>query len=57
MMIEIGIAVAIMIRGLTFWLMTFIGRRKAILSGIGAAMVLYFAMGVAASFPITSGTL
>ncbi|KAF7956944.1 hypothetical protein EAE96_004268 [Botrytis aclada] len=49
MMIELGIGFALISSFFTFWFMTFIGRRKMILSGITVAIVLFLIMGIAAS--------
>lgn len=49
MMIELGIGFALISSFFTFWFMTFVGRRKMILSGISLAVVLFLIMGIAAS--------
>ncbi|ESZ94910.1 hypothetical protein SBOR_4702 [Sclerotinia borealis F-4128] len=49
MIIELSIGFALISSFFTFWFMTFIGRRKMILSGIVLAIVLFLIMGIAAS--------
>lgn len=51
MMVEIGIAMSIFSSILTLWAMARFGRRTIVLSGIALAAVLFFAMGISASFP------
>ncbi|KAM0134451.1 hypothetical protein ACHAO1_005663 [Botrytis cinerea] len=57
MMIELGIGFALISSFFTFWFMTFIGRRKMILSGISLAVVLFLIMGIAASVSSSKASL
>lgn len=57
MMVELGIGFALISSAITFWLMTFVGRRKMIMSGIGLAILLFLIMGIAASIGSSSSTL
>lgn len=51
MMVEIGIAMSIFSSIIILFAMARVGRRPIVLSGIAIAAVLFFIMGVAASFP------
>jgi SP family general alpha glucoside:H+ symporter-like MFS transporter len=57
MMVEMGIGFALISSAITFWLMTFVGRRKMILSGVCLACLLFLIMGIAGSLPTSSKTL
>jgi SP family general alpha glucoside:H+ symporter-like MFS transporter len=57
MMVELGIGFAIISSFFTFWFMTFVGRRKMILSGIGVAMLLFLIMAIAASIASSKASL
>ena len=57
MMVELGIGFALISSAITFWLMTFIGRRKMILSGVALATLLFLIMGIAGSLPSSSKSL
>ncbi|KAK6606440.1 Alpha-glucosides permease MPH2 [Botrytis cinerea] len=57
MMIELGIGFALISSFFTFWFMTFVGRRKMILSGISLAVVLFLIMGIAASVSSSKASL
>ncbi|ETS79765.1 hypothetical protein PFICI_09618 [Pestalotiopsis fici W106-1] len=57
MIIEIGIAMSIFSSILTFWAMTFMGRRALVLGGTAFAGVMFFIMGICAAVPNQNGAL
>ncbi|KAM3068643.1 hypothetical protein ACMFMG_011166 [Clarireedia jacksonii] len=57
MMVELGIGFAIISSFFTFWFMTFVGRRKMILSGVGVAILLFLIMAIAASISSSKASL
>ncbi|KAI0143353.1 general substrate transporter [Pestalotiopsis sp. NC0098] len=55
MIIEIGIAMSIFSSILTFWAMTFMGRRTLVLGGTAFAGLMFFIMGICAAVPNQNG--